>query len=162
MDNQFKVDAPRLVFYVDEEWVPSTEPEEVWDRLMIEYDNDETVVIAASKCFKQSFLSDYYINEMTDINFDGSEDGGENLLSHNNYKVSLNTMCGFITVTKDFIHSVVLDGDMYNIDYCILTIVYDPYVDKEVSCNWHYTIDNMRTQAVNKRSLILTEEILDV
>lgn len=158
MDEQFKVDVPRLIFFVDEEWVPSSDPEEVWQRILTEYDNEVKVAESATKCFKQSFLSDYYIHELADINFVGSDEGSENLLSHNSYKVSINTMSGYITVTKDFIHSVVLDGDVYNIDYCVLTIVYDPYADKEISCNWHYTIENMRERVANKRSQILSRE----
>ena len=157
MDEQFIVDVPRLVFFVDEEWIPSSEPAEVWERLMVEYDDTE-VATSAAHCFKQSFLSDYYIHELTDIGFNGSEDGSENLLSHSNYKITLNTLSGFLTITKDFIYTVVLDGDVYNIDYCVLTVVYDPYIKKEVNCNWHYTIDRLRTQ---NKSLILEKDFFD-
>ena len=160
MDEQFKLDVPRLACYVGNEWVPSSEPEEVWERLVTEYDGDKVVAESAAQCFKQSFLSDYYIHELTDIEFNGSGDGGENLLSHSNYKITLDTLSGFITITKDFIYTVVLDGDVYNFDYCVLTVVYDPYTRKEVNCNWHYTIDSLGTHRDMKKSLILEKDIL--
>jgi hypothetical protein len=162
MDTQFKVDTPRITFFVDELWIPSSDPSEVWDQLILEYAGDMGVVTTASQCFKQSFLSDYYIHELTDIEFNGSGEGGENLLSHGNHKITLNTLSGLLTITKDFIYTIVLDGDVYNIDYCVLTIVYDPYIQKEVNCNWHYTIDHLRPHSAVKKSLILEKDFFEI
>lgn len=159
MDEQFIIDVPRIVLFVDEEWIPSSEPQEVWDRLIAEYDGDMRVVQRAARCLKQCFLSDYYINEITDINFLGTDDGSENLLSHSIYKIVINSLSGQITITKDFIHSIIYDGEMYEMDYCILTVVYDPYVDKEISCNWNYTIHDMMKS--NKKSFILSKQATD-
>lgn len=140
MDEQFKVDVPRLVFFVDREIVPSSNPIEVWERILLEYGGDLETACRAAQCFKQSFLSKYYIHELVDINFIGSANGGENLLSHNNYTIKICPMSGHVTVTKDFVHSVVLDGDVFDIDYCVLTVTYDPHSDKEINYNWKYSL----------------------
>lgn len=157
MDHQFCVDVPRIVFFVDSEWIPSSEPNEVWERLIEEYDGDILVVKNAAECFKQQFLSDYYIDELHDINFDC--DDTENLISHNRYRVTINSKTGYLTIEKDFVHSLVVEGDFYNIDYCILTVVFDPYLNKEVNHKWTYTIDSMRS---GSRSLILDKSFNDI
>lgn len=158
MDHQFCVDVPRIVFFVNSEWVPSSDPKEVWERLLLEYDGDVTVATAAAECFKQQFLSDYYINELHDINFYTGDDR-ENLLSYRLYRITLNTTTGHLTVEKDFIRTVIVDGESYDIDYCLLTVVYDPFCQLEVNSRWMYTIDSMRN---GRKSIILTNNLSDL
>lgn len=158
MDDQFKVDVPRLCVFIDYEWVPSSDPKEVWERIILEYNGEMDIVKRVSGCMKQQFLSDYYINEMTDLNFNLCE-SDENLISHHKYNVTINTNTGFVTVEKDFIHTCITEGDAFDMDYCVLTVVYDPYNDKEISSKWLYTIDNMRN---NSRSFILTDNQLSM
>jgi hypothetical protein len=148
MDGQFTVDVPRIVFFVDHEWVPTTEPAEVWDRLVQEYNGDKSVATHAAACFKQQFLAEHYISEVDDLN------GGEILTSHVRYRVTLNTSTGLLTIEKDFLHAVVLAGDLFNRDFCVLTIVFNPYTNREVHSKWVYTIDNMRNC---KKSIVLED-----
>lgn len=142
MDHQFCVDVPRIVIFVDDEWLPSDNPREVWERLLLEYNGDVNVTAAAAECFKQQFLSEHYINELYEINF---IDGGETLLSHRLYRITLNTASGHLTIEKDFIRSLIIDGEFFNIDYCLLTVVFDPFLRHEVNIRWLYTIDNSRS-----------------
>lgn len=137
------VDVPRMVVFISEEWIPSDKPQEVWDRLLDQYEGDVEVVERASKCFKQQFLADFYIDEVTDIGISGAANG-ENLVSHRKYRVTVNALTSLITIEKDFLHTIVLDGDFFTLDYCMLTVMYDPYTDTVPLLNWNYSMKRMR------------------
>lgn len=150
MDYQFRVDVPRLVFFIGEEWVPTSDPVEVWERLMTELDGNLMVVKNAAKCFKQQFLSDYYISEVADFT------DGEALLSHRRHRITMDEHTKLIRVEKDFIYSLILDGENFNLDYCMLKILYDPYRNEEVDARWNYTMNNMKS---GSRSIILNSDL---
>jgi hypothetical protein len=147
MDNQFKVDVPRIVFFVGDEWIPTCNPQEVWDRLLLEFDNDEGVVENAANCFKQQFLSEHYINEVLHFS------NGEVLLSHRRHRIILDEHTKLLRVEKDFIFSVVFEDEDFNLDYCMLKILYDPFKNEQVDARWNYTLNGMRSGA---RSAILS------
>lgn len=153
MDQQFRVDVPRLVFFIGEEWIPTSDPDEVWGRLLEEFDNNVVVATNASSCFKQQFLSNHYIHEIANFTAFTSD---EVLLSHRKYTVTMDEHTKLIKVEKDFVYSVVIDGDFFNLDYCMLKIIYDPYRDEEVDARWNYTMHGMRSGA---RSMILNSTL---
>lgn len=134
MDRQFDVDVPRVVFFIDDEYVPTKCPRLVFDRLVREFGGDERVACNVSNCFKQQFLSDHYIRETIGFCAD------ENLLSHGTYSITLDKKTKTIRVDKDFIHSLIVDGDLFNLDYCVLRITFDPFKNVELGVEWDYTI----------------------
>lgn len=150
MDHQFKVDVPRIVFFIGEEWIPTSDVNEVWERLSHELDGDLFVTSNAAKCFKQQFLSEYYISET----FGFAEN--EVLLSHRRHRISMDEHTKLMRIEKDFIYALIIDGEKFVLDYCMLKILYDPYQDEEVDARWHYTMNSLKS---GTRSMILNSKL---
>lgn len=149
---QFNLDCPRMVIFIDEEWIPSSEPNEVWDRLVDVFGGDEIVAYRATHYCTQIPLATHYIQEVMDIQ---GIHINEHLLSHNYHVVTINSLSKTMEIKKDFVQSYIFGGEDYQIDHCTLKINYDPKYDIEYNLKWNYVVNNMRNS--QKRSIILED-----
>lgn len=133
---QFKIDCCRLSIFHGEEWIPSDSYDEVLILLKSLY-KDETHFSNALVYFTQIPLAFHYIKEAEKFS-----SSNEHLLSFNFHKVVIDKLTNFITVEKRFQYSYVTNGEPYDIDFATLTLTYDPFLDKELSVNWEYTMRN--------------------
>ena len=148
---QFNLDCPRMVIFIDEEWIPSSEPSEVWTRLLEVFDNDETIAFCAAKYCTQIPLANHYIQEVIDMHMFHVD---EHLLSHNYHVVVINSTTKLLEVKKDFVQSYIKDGEEYQMDYCNLKIIYNPADDNELSVTWNYIVHGLRDDGRKSRILL--------
>jgi hypothetical protein len=154
---QFNVDVPRLKVFFGEEWFDSTDPDEVWERLLQTYSGNEEVTRKAAYYFTQQSLAQHYIEEAMEMLCTGNVQSDEHLLSHGYHTVVVDPVTGILEVTKDFIYTCIIDGESYDIDVVTLTLKYDPWADDEYPPDWRYTINTMMN---HRGSLILNDSSL--
>lgn len=148
---QFYLDCHRMTIYIDEEWIPSSEPKKVWERLLEVFDNDELIVFRVGKYCTQIPLAKHYIQKAIDIKQCHSD---EHLLSSDNHIICVDTVKRNLQVKKNFVQSYISDGEEYELDYCQLSIVYDPIKDIEISVTWKDYVHDLLDS--DKRSRILS------
>lgn len=154
---QFFLDCPRMTIYLDNEWIPSPNPQEVWERFNVIFGNED-IAYNASKYCTQTPLADHYIKQMKDIRMYHND---EHLLSHNTHIVRIHDISKTMTVTKKFIQSYIKDGENYEMDYCTLNIDYDPKINKEYNIKWIYSINDMVFKKYSKENILLDDNLFD-
>ena len=138
---QFNLDCPRMVIYIDDEWIPSSEPNEVWDILKEVFNGDENIAYRACYYCTQIPLANHYIQEVMDMRMIHLN---EHLLSHTSHVVTIYSSSKTMKIKKDFIQSYIYEGEEYQLDYCTLEFSYNPFENIEYNKKWKYTIQNMR------------------
>lgn len=141
MDRNFQVDVPRLTIFFDQEWIPSDEPDTVWEEILELYNYNECLTTRAAYYCTQAAIADAYIEEASNLPPDEHLISGQNQRHH----VIFSRLDRTVTVRKELSHSYIHDGETYHTDMCSLTIIYDPLIDKELLCDWRYHIKQVIT-----------------
>lgn len=149
--NQFKIDVPRITFFVDDEWIPTSNPIEVVTILKELYPN-RYVRELAMKYFTQVPLAKHYKQQIQQF-----KSTKEHLLSVGPHRIRISRDDGIINVTKQFQYAYIVNGEPYDIDLVNLTISYDPKKDLEIDITWDYTIHNFQNM---NSSIILQDNSL--
>lgn len=137
---QFNIDCPRMVIFIDEEWIPSEDPSEVLERFNEVFNNNELQVHRAATYCTQMPLANHYVKEVMEIQLFHLN---EHLLSHDYHVVKINSTSKTMKIKKDFIQSYIIDGDEYQLDYCSLILNYDPLTNIEYNVEWDYAISDL-------------------
>lgn len=131
--HQFNVDCHRVRIFIDDELIePSTPPNKV--RALI-FEIFGPVTDRVVRYCTQIPLAKHYIEKVTDMQ---SKHVNEHLLSDSDHKVIIHRDMKMVTIKKNFIQSYIDEGENYDIDYCQLTILYNPILDEEVSVSWDF------------------------
>jgi hypothetical protein len=151
---QFKIDCCRTTIYYGKEWVPSEDYHEVLTILQDIYKQKDDLSNAIVY-FTQIPLAHHYKKEIAKFT-----SPNEHLLSFDYHQIVIDKVTKFLTVEKRFQYSHITEGEPYDIDFATLTITYDPFLDKELSAYWGYTIRNFTTDM--GQSMILEDESMFV
>ena len=128
-----------LTLFLDDEWIiiPSNNhPEELWEKLVSYFRGNKKYAYRASKYCTQIPLANAYINKVCTFK---SHD--EHLLNGETHHVTIDSLSKLVYVKKSFTKGLVLEGNLYVLDYCDLNIVFDPIRNMEIEVKWEHVIE---------------------
>lgn len=129
---QFFLDIGRMEIFFDGTRVCTRDPDEFWRMLLRAHGMNPVTALRTAHYFTQECLSTPYVCAARTLPPD------EHLLSGGAHRVYLQTMRGCVRVEKEFRHALIVDGEDYTIDYCTLTLTYDPWSDALLGAHWSF------------------------